>query len=305
MRRCQAVVLALAAGFLGGCSGAHSESLTTRFAAPGPLSGPSGADVVQLDLFLIERAAGDDFLNRKLWELVDEQAVSMEGKTALEDDGFRIRQNLEDNGFRVGQIGGLPPSGLQALLASPLACPDPRHVFLHKGHVLPVPLGPAMPLCRLQVYQDGRPTTMQFKDAQCRLEIVPQLTGDGRVRLQFTPYVQFGSRALSWVVRKDSSGVRRWDRQEEQPGEAITQASWEITVASNEYIVIGTHLKRSGTLGQACFLSGLEEDRAVQRLLVIRTNRTLTEPEPADVRLDSATPVALRAGLMPFAANHD
>jgi hypothetical protein len=300
MRHCQAVGVALLAGLLAGCFGARPEPTTARFAAPGPFAGAAGADVVQLDVFLIERPAGDDFLNRKLWELADEQAVSLESKPTPEDNGFRVRQNLEDNGFRVGQIGGLLPSALQAMLGSNIACPDPRHVFLHDGHVLPMPLGPVQPHCRLQIYKDGRPTPADLETVQCRLEIVPQLTDDGRIRLQFTPHVQHGARAVTFAARQDPSGALRWDRHEDQPDETYSQAGWELTVIPNEFVLVGTSLKRPGTLGQACFLGGVDDDAPVQRLLVVRANRTLAELVPTDVPLGPSPPLALRASMTTF-----
>jgi hypothetical protein len=304
MRHCQAVGLALLAALLTGCFGTRPEP-TTRFAAPGPFAGAAGADVVQFDVFLIERPAGDDFINRKLWQLADEQAVSLESKPTQEDTGFRVRQNLEENGFRVGQIGGLLPSGLQALLASNVACPDPRHVYLHNGHTLPVPLGPAQPHCKFQVFKDGRPTAADFETVQCRLEIVPQLTEDGRIRLQLTPHVQHGTRAVTFAARRDPSGALRWDRQEEPPDESYPQAGWELTVVPNEYVLVGTNLQRPGTLGQACFLGGAEDGPPVQRLLVVRANRTLAELVPTDVPLGPSPPLALRASLTTFRGKGD
>ena len=71
MRHWQAVVLALTAGVGAGCLGPHADPVTARFAAPGPFAGPAGADVVELDVFVVERPAGDAFLNRKVWELAD------------------------------------------------------------------------------------------------------------------------------------------------------------------------------------------------------------------------------------------
>jgi hypothetical protein len=270
MRHCWGVVLALLAGLLAGCRGTQPGATTTRFSAPGSFAEPAGADVVQLNLFVIERPAGDDFLNRKLWEMTDEQAVCLEGNAGADDDGFRVRQNLEDNGFRVGQVGGVLPSELQGLLASDIACPDPRHVFLHSAHVLPVSLGPVLSRCRLQVFKDGRPSSGEFKDAQCRLDIVPQLTGDGRVRLEFTPHIRHGARAIHFAPCQDPGGALRWDRQEEAPDEAFAQASWHLTIAPNEYVIVGTHLNRPGTLGHACFLGNTEDGRPMQRLLVLK-----------------------------------
>jgi hypothetical protein len=304
MRHCQAMVLALLAGVGAGCFGTRADPVTARFAAPGPFAGPAGADVVELDVFVVERPAGDDFLNRKLWDLADELAVSMEKKPA-DGGSFGVRERLEENGFRVGQLGGWPASGLQALLASPISCPDPRHVYLHTGHVLPVPLGGVQPQCHFTLYKGGRPSQADLHDAQCRLEVVPQLTDDGRVRLQFTPHVQHGARAVAFGPCQDPSGVLRWDRREDQTDNAYPQAGWDITLAPNEFVAVGANLKHPGTLGHMCFFEVAEDRPPVQRLLVLRTNRSVPEAIPADLPPGPSPSVAQRAAMTTFQAHRD
>jgi hypothetical protein len=302
MRPCPAVVLALLllAGVGAGCFDTRPDPLTARLAAPSPFAGPAGADMVEVDVFVIERPAGDDFLNRKLWDLADELAVSLDRKPSQEDGGFGVRQNLEENGFRVGQLGGWAPSGLQALLGSSVSCPDPRRACLHSGHVLPVPLGPVQPRCRFDVFKGGTPTPADLRDAQCRLEIVPQLTDDGRVRLQFTPHIQHGERAVAFGPCQDPSGALRWDRHEDQADSAFPQAGWDVTLAPNEFVAVGANLKRPGTLGHACFLDVGEGGPPVQRLLVLRTNRTLAEAAAAELPPGPASCVAQRAAMTTF-----
>src|SRR5947199_266853 len=104
MGRRVAGVLALLAGALAACVAGQPERSLSRL-GPAGLGGPAGADVVQIDVALVERPPGDRYVNGELWQLADEQGVTLERKAVL-----------EENGFRVGQVGGLPPAGLQALL---------------------------------------------------------------------------------------------------------------------------------------------------------------------------------------------
>jgi hypothetical protein len=284
MRRCLAVVLGLVT-VVAGCETAKTEVAAPHFAAAGPFAGAAGADVVQIDVAVVERPLGDAFLNRGLWDLADEQAVSLESKP-----------KLDDNGLRVCEIGGLPPAGLQALLSSPRSCPDPRRIQVHAGSPVPVPLGAAGRRCGFQLRQDGERRDVDLKDAQCVLEVVPTLTDDGKVHLQFMPKVKQGSPALRIAARQDPSGALRWDRREEQPEECFTRLAWDVTVAPNEFVVVGTHLNRPDTLGQTFFMA-LEEEPRLQRLLVVRTSRSLAEQAPAETPTGFAPPLALRAGL--------
>src|SRR5262249_26814687 len=64
-----------------------------------PYHVPEGPDVVVLEVVLLERPVDDPFVNEELWRSADEQAVPLERKAVL-----------DDNGFRVGQIGGLTPA---------------------------------------------------------------------------------------------------------------------------------------------------------------------------------------------------
>jgi hypothetical protein len=77
---------------------------------------------------------------------------------------------------------------------------------------------------------------------------------------------------------------------------------WDVTVAPNEYVVLGARSDRPATLGHASFVRG-GEAVPVQRLLVIRTTRpdkglepTATAEAPAELSLRSkAPPLALQA----------
>jgi hypothetical protein len=241
--------------------------------------------VVQLDVALLECSPGEDFVNRGLWEVTDEGAVSLDRKA-----------DLDDNGFRVCQVGGLPPAGLQALLTSPRANPNPRRIQVPAGEVVPIPLAPAAGQCRFRLHTDGLDRDLEFKDACCWLDVVPTLAEDGRLRLHFTPRVQHGTASVRFTPRRDPSGSMRWERQEEQPEVAFDRMAWEVTVVPNEFVAVGTRLDRPGTLGQACFLSATEGS-CLQRLLVFRTARPAAETTAAAPQLGATAPLAVRAGL--------
>jgi hypothetical protein len=265
MRHGQGLVIALLAALLAGCadtSTAHSTAWLSRFHWGG---GPQGSDVVQLDVALLERPVGDIYLNQGLWALADEQVVPLESKAVL-----------EDNGFRIGQIGGITPGELQSLLTSERSCIDPRRLQLHAGKPTQVVLGPTAPLCEFRIERDGVQVPVHLEKAQCTLEVVPTLAKDGHTRLRFVPEVQHGETAL---LRKPAPDLSGWMLKEERPTERYPALSWEVTLASNEYIVIGGRMERPHTFGHECFIRP-DEAQQVQRLLVIRTSR-VAEGDPA------------------------
>jgi hypothetical protein len=283
MRQGKAIV-ALVCGMLAGCATSRVEPTAPHFAAAGPFAGASGADMVHVEVYLVERPYGDTFINRGLWDLADQLTIGLERKATL-----------DANGFRVCQIGGMPPAGLQDLLASRRSCPNPRLLQTRTGQPVPIPLGAPWKLCRFRLHHDGLSSPVELTDAQCLLDVLPTLTDEGQVRLQFTPHIKHGTRAVAFVADQEPSGVQRWARQEQQPEERYDRLSWEMVVSANEYVVIGTRLDIPCTLGQACFLPMPEETR-LQRLLVVRTGRSMADA-PSEGQVGRSPPLALRAGL--------
>ncbi len=110
MRRSLAVVLALAAASLNGCVAPPSDGSVGHYEARVPFHGLTGDDVVQLDVFMVERPAADRCINREVWELADEEILK--DKKSL----------LEENGLRACVLGDSPPDGLRTLLRSERSC---------------------------------------------------------------------------------------------------------------------------------------------------------------------------------------
>lgn len=262
MRLGQGLLFGLLTGLVAGCASepTHSTSWMDRF-RHGAV--PSGPDVVLLDIAMIERPHGDKYLNGELWESVDE-TIALESKEAL-----------ASNGFRTGQTGGITPIGLQELLSSSRSCPHPQRVHVHAGRPLKLDLGPEMQSLRFQLQRDRAPVPVGFEQAQCTLEVVPTLAADGRIRLHFEPQIQHGRGSLLPQPAADHSG---WVLKPDRPTERYQTMSWEVTLAANEYVVVGGRFDLPQTLGHQCFLRR-DEQVPVQRLLVIRTSRSSA---PAD-----------------------
>jgi hypothetical protein len=96
--------------------------------------------------------------------------------------------------------------------------------------------------------------------ASCVLTVVPTLAADGRTRLQFTPE------------------IRNHPGNGNSLASAYGSLSWEITLAPNDYLLIGGRYDRPNTLGWQSFIRP-DEDAPVQRLLVIRTTRSPSSVE--------------------------
>ena len=234
MGRAWAILMIVGCGALAGCLSGRSER-TTSCLHPAPLAGLIGDDVVFLDVAVIERPLGDPFVNRELWSETDEEVIRVEGEPTV---SLERKTSLEKNGFRVGQIGGLLPTRLQDMLDSQRSC-KARRIQLHAGRETLVPLGPPWPNCRCQLIQDDRKTSVNLDKAQCLLEVVPSLAEEGHIRLRITPRIKHGEVKPAFQPTRDADGQLRWTRQEQQSEEVYSWLSWTLTVVPNEYVVIG------------------------------------------------------------------
>jgi hypothetical protein len=284
MCRGQGLLLGLLAGLFVGCVTNKPEVSVSLLKRLQPLQGPTGPDVVHVEVALIERPVGDRYLNQDLWPLADEQVVGLEQKAVL-----------EDNGLHVGQIGGIPPTGLQALLTSANSCANPRLWQMHAGKSKAVMLGSTRTLCQFLLKPQGEPHKVSLEQAECTLLVVPTLTPDGHIQLHFTPQVLHGETNLLPCPAPDNSG---WVLQEQRPTEVYPDLSWEVVLAPNEYVVIGGRYDQPQTLGYQFFVD-CERPPPVQRLLVMRAGHAIEAPNEGTEGEDffgKSAPLALQAG---------
>jgi hypothetical protein len=245
---------------------------------------PLGPDAVLMDVAVIERPAGDRYLNGELWECADEHAVPLEQKTVL-----------DDNGFRVGHVIGSTPGKLQALLTSERHCIYHRRQILPAGKSLTLLVGRTVPEAR---YQIGQEPEVVLERAQACLVAVPTLTRDGHTRLQFTPQFRHGETLPEYEAASDLSG---WVLSYGRRNKTYPALAWEVSLAPNEYVLIGAAADNPQAVGYQCFVQD-DGEAATQRLLVIRTGRQAdlddeppaegTDRLPADA---AAAPLALQA----------
>jgi hypothetical protein len=281
-----ALLVSLVIFLVAGCAADPAASSLSWYERTSPLQGPTGSDVVQIDIALLEQSLGDRYVNEDLWPLVDEQFVPLDRKRLL-----------TENGFRVGLVSGITPDGLQAMLTSARSNPNPREKRMRAGNTSSVELGPIVERCRFAINQEkGKTATVvELKQALCTLEVCPSLAEDGRTRLRFVPrIVHEGSAGLQGIT----AGTINWLARQQRPVETFDQLTWDVSLAPNEYVVIGGRYDRPGTLGYSCFARA-EEVNPVQRLLAIRVTRVQPEPEFDSLELKEALqktpPLALQA----------
>ncbi len=289
MCRCWAVLMAVGFAALAGCQSANKEHTTARLHAP-PMAGVVGDDVVYLDVAVIERPFGDVYLNRELWNEADEEVMRVEGDPVV---SLERKTTLEKNGFRIAQVGGMLPTKLHDLLMSPRSC-QARRSQKHAGNETILSCGSTRPHCRCQLAHDERTAILDVDKARCELQVMPSLSDDGRVRLCFTPRLKHGDVKTAFVPVRDADGQLHWERQEHQAEEVYPWLSWTLTLAPHEYVVVGALLDKGETLGEQFFLTQEEDQPVVQRLLVVRAAHVPTPAGSPEETQGRCPPLALR-----------
>jgi hypothetical protein len=290
MRHCGALGVGLLTWLLVGCTAGRPVNPAAWLAhRPPPAPAAAPKEAVFLEIALLDCPVGNRFINddkEGLWSQADEQIVTPEQKTVL-----------EENGLRVGQISGLIPDELQMLLTSKRSNVNPTRRHLGTGYSVPLLTGPVQPEVQYTVQQDGEP--VRLDKAQCKLLVVPSFTSDGKVKLRFTPQVEYGEKIPDYSPATERSGVMGWVRKVDRPNKTYADLSWETAVAPNQYIVIGARLEQRQSLGFASFVQ-TDPSNPVQRLLVIRAGRL--GGQPADAEADALPEEAVSPGRPPVLA---
>lgn len=222
--------------------------------------------LVQLEVGLIERPVADHYINKDVWEHTDKWVLQSD-KEAFELDRQAL---IEKNGFCVGQVVGALPSRLQSLLTSKRSCAKSRRMVWAVGKKTVIRLGPFMQTCRFEAELENGTSAFELPHAQCQFSVMATPTKDGRTRLKFTPRVEYGN--VQKHLRADPEHSR-WEQKYQRPTKLFPELSWEVTLADNEMLLIGTLLDQPWSLGFQTFIDRTT-NAPVQRLLVLRIKRS-------------------------------
>ena len=245
-------------------------------------------DHALIEVALIERPLGDDYINQSVWLHTDELIIDLERRGAL-----------DDNGLRVGQLVGSPPNDFQQLLLDKRCCHNPQAMIFPTTKTVPIHISGVLPQSSYEVVQGQSRTEVTSDQARYGLSMSAKFASDGRTILTFTPKVEHGEPTLPFQADAERSA---WELRIEKACRKHPELSWEVTLGPNQYLLVGGRPERDRTLGQAAF-THVEGLTGVQRLLVIRNCRAVTASEARDtstaelIRADSSMPLALQATL--------
>lgn len=274
MRRARGFWIAVLAVTLAGCLSTKEQR--AKWTDPFDLFAPGReTDTASVHYVLIERPAGGDEINRRVWDQIDEQLLP-----------FETRTSLEAAGLRVGKVGGTMPGPLRRLFDNPRTRGGHRGRFFALDKPFPIATTERLPKVDFPVADpDGGPTRFAKDQAALGFDVTVRETPDGGIVVKLVPHAKF----------RDPSRLLLGELADgDQATELFQAAEFELPLAANEYLVIGTDSYRDDTFGHAALI-GDKDEEPVQRLIVLWAG--LTRTPRAGGTDASAPPLAAQAGV--------
>jgi hypothetical protein len=246
------------------------------------------ADHALIEVALVERPVRDEYINRKIWDQVDEVIVD-----------FGRDNTLVQNGFRIGQLVGPTPDDFQKMLLSKRCCANPHAMIFPAGRTATIYLGPELPQSTYEFVEGKLRTEITLDQARYCLEVTAQFDSAGRTKLKFMPKIENGETELPFQAVPERSA---WELRIEKASRKYPDLNWEVTLSPNQFLLIGCQPQREKTIGWSAFTQSAGAAN-VQRLLVIRSCRPVTTSEASQnnmeelIRMDPSAPLALQATI--------
>jgi hypothetical protein len=257
MRRVCVAIFVVFCACLASCMPIQSVGRSIGWVKPKVNDLPKGPDGVIVEVAPLIVPIGDRYANDEIWTTTDEQILPA---------ATRVR--LEENGLRVGVVSsGRTPDGLQKLLTSKRSNPDNNSDLFQRtdgGTITCKPLA-ELPHCEFPLRGDEQPEVKSFDSAKCRFEIVPSVAGEGKVRLVFTPQIEFDDQE-KW--KRLNPGVAL-PVQGQRSTESFVSMRWEVVLGLNDYAVVGARFDKRPSLGFLFFVNA-DSEKPSQRLLAVR-----------------------------------
>ncbi|MGL4424494.1 MAG: hypothetical protein ACRCZF_27820 [Gemmataceae bacterium] len=232
------------------------------------LTSAAAEDQCVLQSILLDQPAGDPYLTHELWGGLQSR-ISPE-LTAL----------LAENGLRIGVISGNPPAEFLKRLTSESNTIQPTQSATNLGTAKLVPVNGPLPRLQLSLWGEigGEEKRLEILQAECALKVTATRPEAGceSLQLQLEPILQHGTKQTWLRPSADNTGFSWLDGKSTEQFEKLAAS---VTLAPNQYLVIGPTAEPIGKLGGAYFIHQAE-GRSRMRVLVLRTWRPGTATEP-------------------------
>jgi hypothetical protein len=247
-------------------------------------------DSVGLEIAFVRLPLADTEADAAIWAEADEQHFPQD-----------LRRQFIANGLRAGVLGQHLPTKLREALDQESTLDDrardvntsdgevnrgQRRISCRPGRRAEIVVSKTHPSLALLTKTDTQVSGALLENARCLFAIKPYPQGDGRVKLDVTPEVEYGEATAQWVGH-EGSFMQRVGRQRK----VFDSLRLEAILQPGQVLLISTTADAKG-LGQHFFLEEAA-GRAERTLLLVRVSQTQWDDlfAPEQVSTPLATPV--------------
>jgi hypothetical protein len=216
-------------------------------------------DAVAIQIYFVERPAGDLLVGDSLWNELD-QIANVPAET---------RDRLHRNGLRFGLSGSSPPYALRAVTEASRD-QTPGRQTLSQRYEMPsgvthqFPCGSLPESVTLLIDDPAGTREKAYSSAQgvfrCRVE----RTQGGWARVEILPEIHHGLERM-----RPLPGEQQWDWGGGQEVDPLHGQRFSVDLNEGEYLVLGATGADSHTIG-ANLLRGEHDETPIEKLIVLR-----------------------------------
>jgi hypothetical protein len=219
-------------------------------------------DAVVLEIAFVRLPTDSVAEQTEIWHAADEQLLAPD-----------LRRRLQENGLRAGIVGSQLPAVLRGLLeqrADPLLASgdvtaSQRQLQSIAGKRGVIQTGPLQPNMTLLLHENGKVAGQQLLDAQCLFAVRTFPQGDGRVRMEFIPEVEYGQPRQQYVGR---DGAFLFEPRKD--AKVIDSLKMELLLSPGDVLLVSSTAEQKG-LGKQFFAEGASGE---QKVLMVRLAQT-------------------------------
>ncbi len=243
-----------------GCALFHPGAAVERITADRPFLPPlqSERNVIDLEVYFVDRVLGDPTIGEGLWRAVNQAAGPMS-----------THAELRRVGIQYGVAPSSPPAALQSLISRGFGATSTKltavnSVPLINGSSTPIPVSTLPDACTIPVSGKKGGASIRVNQGKCSFQVAAERLQEGWVRLKFVPQVQYGAEQVRPVATE-----QRWENKNGQQIEQYFEQEFSLDLNRGEFVVIGLADGPPGSLGHLFFRSGDPAGR-FQRVMIVR-----------------------------------
>lgn len=233
---------------------------------------------IHLEVLFVRHGDDDPVVRDTLWEHVDEQAIDIERRRAL-----------NANGLRAGLVSGQVPAEVAERLAiaagsaSPgeLAGIDPsrsrRRLQVLPGRRSEIVTATRLPSLVLLEQCGTEVRGGTYHDATPQLAVEAEPAADGRVRLTVVPEIKYGPVEKTW---EGEDGMFRLEAGQRR--HRMDHLGIDVTVPAGGMLIVGCAGEPSATVGDGLLRDSAAGEPRVARLVAIRAVARSVDPAFTD-----------------------